>query len=79
MLAASQAIEIFCPETMLDTVPMVIDGPTVMEDIKIVEEKIPIPEPKKKASPFLSLVTRIGDKLQLVNSDYHEENLKESM
>lgn len=80
MLTAVKEVEIFCTESMLDIVPMALDGPVAMEDVKTSEEQTEAPVKQKRlASPFLTLVTRLGTELKLTNQLYRVENCLESM
>ncbi len=86
MLADPNNVEILCTESMLDTVPLTFDGPTAMEDIKAEEQDSPLPvtaisaaKPQSCSCPFLTLVNRVPDGLQITNHDYCGESCVESL
>lgn len=80
MLTAIKDAEIFCSEAMFDTLPVSLDGPTAMEDVKIVEEQnVEAGRKKRNWSPFLTLVTRTGPELKLTNPEFRGEMCVESL
>ena len=79
MLADTNNVEILCAESMIDTVPVSLDSPTAMEDIKAEEERITSQKQKRVTSPFLTPVTKLSDGFQITNQSYCGENFFESL